>query len=125
MGPYDELRTRGLSLVSSDSLRLKLVNLYDSSVGRLQGVTEHDEVFSRDQIYPHIYEHFRGVGTGEFEPGDSYAALDADLHFENLVTMKLQRLQARLLPAYEELLALTREVIMEIGSAPGDLPSSN
>ena len=118
-GPYDELKARGLSLISSDSLRLKLVNLYDSSFGWLQGVTEHDEVFSRDQIYPYVYEHFRGVGTGELEPANGYAAMDTDLYFENLVAMKLQRLQARLLPSYEETLALVREVLVDIHEEMG------
>lgn len=120
-GPYDELKARGLSLVSNDSLRLKLVSLYDSNFGGLQGVTANDEVFSRDQVLPYIYRNFRSASTDNLEPMNGYAALDSDIYFENLVGAKLQRLQVRLLPNYEEILVLIREVLTDIRSELGEL----
>jgi len=115
-GPYDELKARGLSLVSNRSLRLKLVNLYDSAFGALQGVTANDEVFSRDQMLPYMFRNFRDVGTDDLGPVDSYAELDSDIYFENLVAAKHARLEVRLLPAYKEILALAREVLTDIRS---------
>lgn len=113
-GPYEELKNRGLSLISNDILRLRLVDLYESSYGALQGASENDAVFSRDQVLPYFHTHFRHVQDEMWEPIDGYAALDSDVYFENLVSAKLGRLQGFLLPSYDEFLGLAEAVLAQV-----------
>jgi hypothetical protein len=113
-GPYDELKNRGLSPISNDALRLSLVDLYESRFSALEGVTANDEIFSRDQVLPYFYSHFRRVGTQEWAPINGYEALDEDIYFENLVAAKLDRLQVFLLPAYEDFCQIAEMVLMQI-----------
>jgi len=83
----------------------------------LNGFAATNSVPSRRSIFA---SNFREVGTDDLEPVDGYAALDSDIYFENLVAAKHSRLEVRLLPAYEEILALGREVLTEVRSELGE-----
>ncbi len=113
-GPYEELKNRGLSLVSDDMLRLSLIDLYENRFSALQGVTANDQIFSRDQVLPFFYRTFRRVDFQRWSPIDGYEELDNDLYFENLVAAKLDRLQGILLPAYEEFFQTAEGVLAQI-----------
>lgn len=113
-GPYEELKNRGLSLISSDSLRQNLVDLYDSSFQSLRSSTENDVVFSRDLALPYFYSNFRRLADGSWDPVNGYSQLDDDVFFENLVGAKLDRLQQFVLPNYDEFLDLTEQVLSQV-----------
>lgn len=87
-GPYEELKNRGLSIVSDDMLRLSLIDLYENRFSALQGVTANDQIFSRDQVLPFFYRNFRRVDYQKWSPIDGYQELDNDPYFENLVAAK-------------------------------------
>lgn len=113
-GPYEELKNRGLSLVSDNQLRLRLIDLYESSYQGLQAATEHDIAFSRDQALPYFYSRFRSTPNEMWEPIDGYDALDSDVYFENLVAAKLARLEEFLLPNYDEFLGSAKAVLAQL-----------
>jgi len=113
-GPYEELKNRGLSLISSDSLRQNLVDLYDSSFQSLRSSTENDVVFSRDLALPYFYSKFRRLADDSWDPIEGYSELDDDVYFENLVAAKLDRLQQFVLPNYDGFLELTEQVLRQV-----------
>jgi hypothetical protein len=112
-GPYEVLKGQGLSLISNGSLRLKLVDLYERGIGELESMTSVDRNIALDQVLPYIWQNFRREGSG-YVPLQGYEALDSDMYFQNLAEQKLDRLQDRLLPSYEDTIALTEEVLTDI-----------
>lgn len=118
LAPYEQIKSRGFSLVSNSSIRMKLIDLYESDFGDLQISTENDQVVSRDQILPYFYARFRRPDNKEWEPID-YAALSSDPVFENLLIAKQNRLQRFVLPAYEGAIDAIGEVLIEIDKELG------
>jgi len=114
LAPYEELKNQGFSLISNDSLRLKLVDVYESKFPGVQGPTQLDLEFSTERVQPYFYERFRRSDGGEWAPIDNFDLLRTDPYLENLVTMKLSRLQRRLLPGYDELTTAIQDVLAEI-----------
>ena len=113
LAPYEQIKSRGFSLISNSSIRMKLIDLYESLYGDLQMATENDRIVSRDQILPYFYAKFRRSDDDEWEPID-YAALKSDPVFENLLIAKQRRLQGYVLPAYERSIDAIREVLVEL-----------
>lgn len=113
LAPYEQVKSRGFSLISNSSIRMKLIDLYENHFGYLQISTENDQVVSRDQILPYFYARFRRPDNKEWEPID-YAALNSDPVFENLLIAKQRRLKNFVLPAYERAIDASREVLTEI-----------
>lgn len=118
LGPYEQIRSRGFSLISDSSIRMKLIDLYETDFGGLQYSTENDQVVSRDQILPYFYARFRHPGNKAWEPID-YAALISDPVFENLLIAKQYRLQRFVLPDYERVIDAIGEVLIEIDKELG------
>ena len=118
LAPYEQVKSRGFSLISNSSIRMKLIDLYESHLGELQMATENDRVVSRDQILPYFYARFRRPDNEEWEPID-YAALRSDPVFENLLLAKQRRLQGFVLPAYERAIDAIRDLLAEIDGELG------
>ena len=116
--PYEQIKSRGFSLISNSSLRVKLIDLYESQLPDLREATDNDQAVSRDQIAPYFFARFRRPDGREWEPID-YAALHADPVFENLLIAKLRRLQGYVLPAYESVIDAIHEVLEEINQELG------
>ena len=122
LAPYEQIKSRGFSLISNSSIRMKLIDLYESHFGYLEVSTENDQVVTRDQILPYFYARFRRPDDEEWEPID-YAALNSDPLFENLLIAKQNRLQSFVLPAYERAIDAIREVLVEIEGELGPADS--
>ena len=109
-----------VSLISNDALRLRLVDLYESTFPSLESATENDRIFSRDQVLPYFYTHFRRSDDGLWTPVSGYASLGADVYFENLVAAKLDRLQGFVIPNYDEFFGITEEVLLQVTNEIGN-----
>jgi len=117
-GPYEELKNRGLSLISRDSLRSALVDLYERRLVGLQTTSQADVEFSSNQVVPYFNEHFIRQFGGEWAwiPVGGYEALRSDIYFRNLLLEKLRRIQRYFLPACERYSLAARSVLGEIES---------
>lgn len=119
-GPYEVLKAQGYSLVSNESLRISLVDLYEKGIRGLESANGVDSEIARNQVWPYMWMNFRSEGPG-LVPVNGYAALDSDAYFQNLVEQKLNRLRDRLLPRYESTIALIEDVLTEIRNELGDI----
>lgn len=111
--PYEQIKSRGFSLISNSSIRVKLIDLYEGHLPALRRSTDNDRAVSRDQIAPYFFARFRRPDGDEWEPID-YEALRSDPVFENLLIAKQRRLQGFVLPAYESVINAIREILTEI-----------
>lgn len=116
--PYEQIKSRGFSLISNSSIRVRLIDLYESQIAALRGSTDNDLAVSRDQISPYFFARFRRPDNDVWEPID-YEALRSDPVFENFLIAKLQRLRGYVLPAYESLIDAIRETLTEIDKELG------
>ncbi len=113
--PYEALKSRGLELISDESLRLQLIYYYENQFPPLSNAYLNDRAFVRESAYPYFLSNFRQVDPTTWVPLD-YAAVRDDPYFWNLCMTKLTRLQNRILPYFEESLDLVRELLREIDS---------
>ena len=111
--PYEALKSRGLSLISSDSLRLGLVEYYETRFPGLASGNENDRVFSTEMVLPYYLSNFRRSTRTTWVPLDPAAVRD-DPYYWNLAMTKLMRLEIRILPSLERVLTLGRELLRTI-----------
>jgi len=108
--PYEALKSTGFDLISSESLRLKLIFYYENQFPRVLGAYLNDRSFTIERIEPYYLENFRQTEPGIFVP-DDYRRLRDDKYFWNICMTKISRLQNRILPSYEDSLAIIRELL--------------
>ena len=111
-GPFETLKARGLDLVSSRTLRVRLMSLYDDEFPILQEQTEIDQRLSREWILPYQVEHFDLKQEGW---------LLKPQHLQEARTMgatlgryRYQTLERFYLPAFERNVALMTDALAEI-----------
>lgn len=112
MGPYDELKNDGFSLISDSSIRTQIINVYE--VHLPSAVNTADADFSLNQVIPYMYQRFYGYDELRWTPIDGYASLRDDVYFMNLVGAKLNRLERFTIPAVERAIAAAESLISEL-----------
>lgn len=117
--PYQALKSSGLDLISSDTLRLKLIYYYENQIAQLVGAYLNNRAFSTDRVAPYFLLNFRQVEPLRFVP-DDYEKLRKDKFFWNLCVTKMSRLQNRILPYYERTIESNRELVADIEVELGD-----
>ena len=108
--PYEALKSRGLELIADDSLRLALVQYYETTFPSLAAASGYTEELSSDVALPYFLSHFRRLPDSSWTPLD-HAAVHNDPYLANLVLTKLNRVEGRILPRYESCLTLARELV--------------
>jgi hypothetical protein len=116
---YEVLKSRGLELISSDSLRLGLIYYYENQFPTLLSASLNDQAFVTEYADQYYRSHGRKVDMETWVPLD-YEALRDDPYFWNLGMTKLTRLQNRILPYYEETLDQARELLRDIRDELGE-----
>jgi len=115
--PYEALKSRGLSLVSDQRLRLRLVEYYEERFPVLEDTYLNDRDWVRTLAYPYFHEHLRRdldeLGSSTWAPLDVNAVAN-DPFFWNLTGTKLNRLQTRIIPALEASLAILDTLLVDI-----------
>jgi hypothetical protein len=117
--PYEALKSRGFELISDESLRLQLIYYYENQFPKLLNAYLNDRAFFREMASPYFVSNFRQVARSTWVPLD-YAALRDDPYFWNLCMIKLQRLENRILPYFEESLASARDLLEVINDELGE-----
>jgi hypothetical protein len=92
-GPYEVLKAKGLDLISSDSLRLQIIYVYDQSYTHLQRSEEDDRNVVLETLRPYILRAFRDIRFGENATPLNYGALVHDPYFRNLLDYRLAALR--------------------------------
>jgi len=114
--PFEALKARGLGLVSSESLRLKLISLYQDTVPGLIATDQSNINFSQQMVMPYLMSNFRQAGQ---EEGFGWAPLDyeeiaSDSYLINLGRQRLVSIRRFQLQYYERTLSSIREILVEI-----------
>jgi type II secretory pathway pseudopilin PulG len=117
--PYQALKSTGLDLISSDLLRLKLIYYYENQVTRLHDTYINNRAFATERAAPYFYSNFRNIASSTYVP-DDYEKLRSDKFFWNLCMTKINRLQRRILPSYEQTIEMNLELLAYIEAELGD-----
>ena len=114
-GPYEEIKNRGFSLISSPSLRSALIDLYDRAWPRVDGVSLADREYSAGQLAEYFDRNLvrSSVDLSSWTPLHGYSALRQDPYFRNLVVRKLNRLRQYFIPAADDFEVAARKVLSE------------
>lgn len=104
-GAYEELKNEGFSLISDETIRTEIVDVYEIHLASLGLINDIDEQFSLEQVAPYFYERFYRNEADEWVPVDGYELLGDDVYLINLVTAKQRRLQNWIIPAFESAVA--------------------
>ena len=117
-GPYEALKSQGLDLISDQSLRMKIVNWYDSDWPDLMLTMQVGYNFSLHHSTPYMLENFARPGEGQWIPIDNdICGSDPKLH--NLVVYRIGSLESFEIPDYALAIASVQDVLAEIKSALG------
>jgi len=117
--PYEALKSTGFDLISSHSLRLKLIYYYENQFPRVHGAYLNGRAFATDRVVPYYMKNFRQTEPGTYIP-DDYQDIRYDKYFWNLCMMKLTRLQDRILPHYEQTIEMNRDILANIETELGN-----
>ena len=112
MGPYEELKNDGFSLISDSSIRTQLIDLYEIQLPSAENTADAD--FSLNQVLPYMYQRFYGYDDLRWTPIDGYDSLRNDVYFMNLVGAKESRLERFTIPRMERAAAAIEDFISEL-----------
>lgn len=112
MGPYEELKNDGFSLISDSSIRTQIIDVYEIQL--VSAANEADAEFSLNQVIPYMHQHFEGYSDPGWAPVDGFDSLRDDVYFLNLVGSKQRRLERFIIPAFERAVAAVETLISEL-----------
>ncbi len=93
---YYALKSLGLSNIDNDSLRMKIIHLYEVEYPKLIERTFNTSMSRSDIMLPEIYKRFSyDLITGDYIP-NNYAKLSEDVKFKNLVSFSIELKQWRM-----------------------------
>lgn len=112
--PYEALKMRGFDVISSDSLQLRLIHLYDQSYSAVEDANELFANVSFDVLRPYFLTHFRDLRFNESATPMELRAVVRDPYFENITDYRHGVLASSTIPVYEAALADAYGVIRAI-----------
>lgn len=107
--PFEALRSKGFDLVSNESLRLGLIELYDALYTRVEANIDRDAFFVNGQIRPFLMKEFRRDPSDAWHPKDLNAVRD-DGYLANMSKMRAFYLKEYTLPSLEEATKANRDL---------------
>jgi hypothetical protein len=117
--PYEVLKVRGLDLVSDDSLRMRIVGLYD----RVYVNVEHSEADNRncvlEVVRPYFLQNFRDIQFGDRATPLNYAVISRDPHFRNVLDYALTCTKVNVLEPTESAIGEINNLIGALDTAIG------
>ena len=99
---YQTLKSRGLELISNDSLRTTIAQLYDVDYQIIDKLEEIDREMMGADFHPFYLQHFGDFVLFETATPVDYAALQQNHAFEQMLTWRAQQ-RDRTVPAYAAL----------------------
>ena len=130
-GPYEVLKSKGFDLISSETLRMNLVDYYDTQSALLEITGDENRVYNRDIVLPYFVKNFLIFRDLELtavpcnETGScykrqrpikpiNYDALSADPYFINICLSKLDNMANWVLPTYRSTIAIAESLLADI-----------
>src|SRR5207237_9973733 len=92
--PYEVLKGKGLALISSESLRLRLVRVYDQVLTDYQASQEDDRNVVFEIVRPYYLKSFHDIRFRETATPIDYNAIVRDPYFRNVLDYRLRSLEA-------------------------------
>jgi hypothetical protein len=108
--PFEALKERGLNLITSDELRIRLISLYEDDFESLRSSSENQEEFVANHSLPYFFGNFRRTESQDWVPYD-YQFIKSDGRVANMARWRAMNIERYQLPAYERTLASIDEVI--------------
>jgi hypothetical protein len=108
--PFEALKERGLNLITNDSLRFRLISLYEDHFDTLRSSSENQEEFVASHSLPYFLKHFRRTETQDWVPHD-YQFIRSEGVVANMARWRAFTIEMFQLPAYERTLESIDEVI--------------
>ena len=116
---YESLKSQGLGLVSSESLRLHIARVYEQTYPRAERSVEAERQAVLDVVRPFLLLLFEDVSFGRSATPLNYDALVANVPFLNTLDYRLQIVRQSHIPALErsisEIGELLDAIIAEVG----------
>lgn len=112
MGPYEELKNDGFSLISDNSIRTQIIDIYEIQLA--SAASEADAEFSLNQVIPYMNQHFDGYSEPRWAPIGGFDPLRNDVYFINLVGAKHRRLERFIIPTFERAVTTVDALISEL-----------
>lgn len=111
--PFEALRSKGFDLISNESLRFGLIELYDALYTRVEANINRDASFVNGQIRPHILREFRRDHSDVWNPKD-LDSLREDGYLANMAKLRAFYLNEYTLPSLEEAIDANRRLSEQI-----------
>ena len=111
--PFESLKARGLDLISSDSLRMKLISLYEDDFPRLKGASTFNRAFAQETVTPYLMQNFRQLDSQNWVPND-YERISSGPYLANLCQNRLSSLRDFVFPYYNDTTKMIGEILVEI-----------
>ncbi len=116
---YESLKSQGLGLVSSESLRLHIARVYEQTYPRAARSVEAERQAVLDVVRPFLLLLFQDVSFGRSATPLNYDALVANVPFLNTLDYRLQIVRQSHIPALErsisEIGELLDAIVAEVG----------
>ena len=133
-GPYEVLKAKGFDLISNETLRMKLVDYYETHNTALELTSDENRVYNRDVVLPYYdknFLQFRDLSSTSLpcsETGSCYGrqrpvkpinydALAADPYFINICLTKLDNMANWALPSYRSASTVAEALLADIAIA--------
>jgi hypothetical protein len=113
--PFEALKAQGLDVISNESLRLKLISLYEDLFQKLMNSNEVNRTFSQEMVTPYLMMNFRKLESLSWVPYD-YEKIRSDGYLANLSRTRLNSFRLFVLPNFEATIEAIREILDEIES---------
>ena len=95
--PYEALKARGLSLVSNDSLRMRIIELYDLAYLRLEQSQADDRAVVLDVVRPYYLSHFHDIQFGDQATPHNCRAVADNPYFRNVLAYRRTSLDVNMI----------------------------
>ncbi len=111
--PFESLKARGLDLIRNDSLRTKLISLYEDDFPRLNNASTFNRVFAQETVLPYLMQNFRQLDTRYWVPID-YERIRSDPYLANLCRNRLSSLRRFVFPYFIDTTITIGEILVDI-----------
>ena len=111
--PFEALRSKGFDLVSNESLRLGLIELYDAIYTAAEANVDRDAFFVNSQIRPFLLKEFRRDASDNWNPKDLNGVRD-DAYLANMSKLRAFSLKEYTLPSLQEAVNANRDLSKRI-----------
>jgi uncharacterized protein DUF6090 len=100
--PYEVLKAKGLDLISSDTLRLQIVDLYDQMYAEVEAGQDAERNLMFEVVRPYFLHAFRNIRFRESAVPLNYSQVAHDPYFQNVLDYRLASLRANALSTGDE-----------------------